>query len=265
MIERTDFGDVTRLRMWTVRSRLVGYDVSAYVVRGTLIDTGAWHNRHDLLNAVQDMAVRGAVVTHWHEDHAGNAATLAAEGVPLWMSDYTEAVLRERPQMRFYRHWTWGHPRRLEGTVARFDPAPLQVILLPGHSVDHHVVFDADTTTLFSADLWLGVKVRIVGPTENPYQIVESLRRAIALKPARMFDAHRGLVDKPVGALGAKQRWLEDTIAAIERRLDAGESEAEITRSVLGGDDVFARFSAYEYSRRNLVRTVTLNRSRPTA
>src|SRR6185295_2064004 len=128
MIERTTFGDVVRLRMDSWRGRLVGYDVSSYVVRETLIDAGPWHARHDLLNALQELKVRGCVVTHWHEDHAGNVPALAAEGVPMWMATSTEKTLRAPFQPKFYRRFTWGESPRLSGIVKPLDPSPLEVI-----------------------------------------------------------------------------------------------------------------------------------------
>jgi ribonuclease/clavin/mitogillin len=260
MIERTSFGDVTRLRFWTWGSLAVGYDVSCYLVRGALIDTAFRHVGRELRGAIRELQPAGVVVTHWHEDHAGNAPDLAQSGLPIWMHQYTEAKLRERQQVKLYRHFTWGRPRGLRGEFRSFDPSPLRVIHTPGHSTDHHVVFDDETRTLFSADLWLGVKVRITGATENPYEIVESLTRAIALEPRRMFDAHRGLVENPVEALGSKRAWLQETIGAIHRRLDAGDSEDVILRDVLGGEERTAYASQGEYSRRNLIRTVRHHR-----
>lgn len=256
MIELTPFGDVTRLRFWTWRSRAVGYDVSCYLVHGVLIDTAFRHVGGELRAALRELRPRAAILTHWHEDHAGNAPDLAASGLPMWMHQYTEAKLRERQQVKFYRHFTWGRPRALTTDVVPFDPSPLRVIHTPGHSTDHHVVFDEATRTIFSADLWLGVKVRIVGATENPYEIVESLDRAIALEPTRMFDAHRGLVERPVDALRARRDWLQETIDAIEHRLDSGDPEGIILREVLGGEERTAIASQGEYSRRNLVRAV---------
>jgi glyoxylase-like metal-dependent hydrolase (beta-lactamase superfamily II) len=256
VIETSLHGDVTRLRVWTRRSAAVGYDVSLYAVRGMVVDTGFRHVRHDVRAALATLRPRGVIVTHWHEDHAGNAPELAAAGMPLWMHGYTERKLRERQQVKLYRHFTWGRPPALTGALARFDPSPLEVIPTFGHSPDHHVVFDRETATLFAADLWLGVKVRVMGAEENPYQIVESLGRAIALEPKRMFDAHRGPVDEPVRALAAKRDWLQDTIGSIERRLDAGDGESAILRDVLGGEERTALFSQGEYARRNLIRTV---------
>jgi endoribonuclease LACTB2 len=256
MIEVTTYGDVTRLRFSTWRTLAVGYDVSCYLFRGVMVDTSFRHVGRELRAAMQELQPRGVILSHWHEDHAGNAPDLARGGVPVWMHQYTEAKLRERQQVKLYRHFTWGRPRALAGEYTAFDPAPLRVIHTPGHSTDHHVVFDDDTRTLFSADLWLGVKVRIVGATENPFEIVDSLTRAIALEPRRMFDAHRGFVENAVDALSAKRAWLEETIAEIQRRLDLAEPEGVILREVLGGEERTALASQGEYSRRNLIRTV---------
>lgn len=263
MIEIVPFGEVQRVRMWTRRSAAVGYDVSAYLTRGVLVDTGFRHVGDELDRALRELRPRGVIVTHWHEDHAGNAPRLAAS-LPMWMDGYTERKLRDRQQVKLYRHFTWGRPKRLESPLTPFDRGPLTMVATPGHSPDHHVVFDTETGTLFSGDLWLGVKVRVMGANENPYQIVASLTKAIALAPTRMFDAHRGVVDRPVGALEAKRAWLQDTVGEIGRRLDAGDAEGEILRAVLGGEERTAFVSQGEYSRRNLVRSVRLHRPQTT-
>jgi ribonuclease/clavin/mitogillin len=264
VIDVTRFDDVARIRMWTRRSAAVNYDVSAYLVRRILVDTGFRHVASELEQTLRALAPKGVIVTHWHEDHAGNAPTIA-EHLPMWMSEFTEAKLRERQRVKLYRHFTWGRPKALRTSLRAFDTAPLTVIATPGHSADHHIVFDPDTRTIFSGDLWLGVRVRIVGTSENPYQIIESLTRAIELEPLRMFDAHRGFVENPVEALRAKCHWLQETVGTIEQRLNMGESESEILASVLGGEERTAFFSQGEYSRRNLVRAVARARSRPAA
>jgi glyoxylase-like metal-dependent hydrolase (beta-lactamase superfamily II) len=263
MIECITHDDVTRIRMWTWRTRAAGYDVSAYLMHGILIDTGFRHVGPALMRLLRELRPRGAIVTHWHEDHAGNAPRFASSRMPLWIAPSTEAQLRARPAVKAYRHFVWGQPLRLADALVPLDPAPLRVIATPGHSTDHHVVFDPATRTLFSADLWLGVKVRLYAASENPHQIVRSLTDAIALEPERMFDAHRGAVDDPVTALTAKRDWLEDTIGAIERRLDAGDDERAIVHKALGGEDRTTQvITQGEYSRANLVRIVAMNRSR---
>jgi glyoxylase-like metal-dependent hydrolase (beta-lactamase superfamily II) len=260
MLEVIQHDDVRRVRMWTRRSMLVGYDVSAYLVRGVLVDTGFRNVRRALTAAVAELRPRGIVVTHWHEDHAGNVPALAPAGVPIWLSEYTERKLREHEQMKLYRHVVWGRTAALRGAVVPFDPAPLQMIATPGHSADHHVAFDPETRTLFSGDLWLGIRVRVMGPYENPYEIVSSLSHALALEPRRMFDAHRGLVVNPSMALRAKRSWLQDMIGHVERAIDAGTPERVIVRTLLDGEEKTAVFSQGEYSRRNFVRAVKKHR-----
>lgn len=256
MIEVTRMGDVTRIRMWTRRTLVAGYDVSAYLHRGVLIDTGFRHVQRELAMALDELRPSGVILTHWHEDHSGNAAWLAPR-YPVWMWEGTAERLRAFPRVKLYRHVVWGRPRALRHPVLPMADAPLPLVHTPGHSFDHHLVHDPATDTVFGGDLWLGVRVRVLGREENPYQIVESLDRAIALRPSRLFDAHRGPVGDPVAALRAKRDWLQETLAAIEARIRAGDPDRVILREVLGGEELSAIVTEGEYSRRNLVRAVT--------
>jgi ribonuclease/clavin/mitogillin len=253
-LERYD--DVVRVRMQSVGGRATGYDVSAYLVRGVLIDTGFHRARREMSEAVDTLHVRGAIVTHWHEDHAGNVELFAARGIPLLVRDETAAILRRRPPVRLYRRAVWGHPPPLRSAVEPLEPGSLEVIHTPGHSPDHQVVWDAASDTVFGGDLWLGVRSRVMHESEDPYVIIESLRRVLALRPVRLFDAHRGLVANATTAFQAKIDWLSDTIGEIERRVAAGWSDRAIVQRVLGGEELSAVVSGGEYARRNLVRAV---------
>ncbi len=249
-------GDVVQLWMTSPGSRAARMGVSAYVIRGIMIDTGFRRARSELLDAVRAHSVRGAVVTHWHEDHAGNVATLAAAGVPVAMRADTREILRSRPAIQLYRRVVWGRPEALGERVESFDAHGLGTVHTPGHSTDHQVVWDRETGTLFSGDLWLGVRARILHASEDPYRIVESLRIVHALDPARMFDAHRGLVERPTEAIDAKIAWLSETLEAVEHAVRMGASDREIVRRVLGGEDFVAFLSRGDYAIRNLVRAV---------
>jgi glyoxylase-like metal-dependent hydrolase (beta-lactamase superfamily II) len=251
-----EFGDVRRLRMSSVAGRLAGIDVSAYVVRGAMIDTGFHGIRRELAAAAAALRVQGAIVTHWHEDHAGNVATLARGGLPIQLRADTERVLRARPEIQLYRRAIWGHPPPLASLVRPFETQEFETLHTPGHSEDHQVVWDTATGTMFSGDLWLAVRARVLHSSEDPHLIVDSLRRAAARSPDRMFDAHRGPVNNPVGALNAKADWLEETLETIARRIDEGWSDREIVARVLGGEERAAIVSRGDYARANLVRAV---------
>lgn len=257
-LERHD--DVLRVRMSHARSRAIGYDVSAYLVRGVLVDTGFAAIAPEVERLLRERRPAGVVVTHHHEDHAGNVGLAARLGIPVLASPLTLEALRHPRRVGLYRRFTWGLPPALDADVVPFEPEGLELVPTPGHARDHHVLWDAETRTIFGGDLFLGVKVRIAHPGEDPRELVRSLRRVAALRPRRLFDAHRGLVPDPGPALLAKADWIEETIAAIERLADRGLGERAIRNQVLGREDLAGWVSRGDYSRANFVRSVLRTR-----
>jgi len=160
-----------------------------------------------------------------------------------------------------YRRYTWGSPSPV-GHFAPFAlPAPFECIPTPGHSDDHHVVWDTDTGTVFGGDLFIGVKVRVSHRNERPRQLVQSLRRVAALGPARYFDGHKGLLAGPVQALNAKADWLEQTMQSIDALIADGLDDAAIARRVLGNDWWTRTFTAGDYTMANFVSCVRATRT----
>lgn len=247
---------VTRLHMRSWQGRLAGYEVSAYVLDGVLVDAGAPRGWSDLAPVVRQFAVRGAIITHLHEDHAGNVAELAGMGVPLLVHPSAEAALRAPERIGLYRRIVWGTPRALTEPVRAFDPAPLRVLHLPGHTEEHLVVWDEERRILAGGDLFLGVKVRVAHGGESPQRLVESLRTAATLSPRLLLDAHRGAVHDPVPLLRAKIDWMEATMGEILALHARGIDEREITRRVLGREELVGIASRGEYSKREFVRAI---------
>ncbi len=253
--------DVDRLVLTHWRSRLVGYQVSAYFTRGTLVDCGFPAAAAALARWLDAARPVGVLVTHHHEDHAGNLALVAARGLPLALGAGTLDRARAPERIGFYRRFTWGAPAPMTAAAPdAYVPEGLELVATPGHAPDHHVVWDAERETLFSGDLFVGVKVRVARRDEDPREHARQLRRVAALRPRRMFDAHRGLVADPAAALLAKADWMDETIARVDRRAAEGAPVRVIAREVLGREDVAWWFSAGDYGRRNLVEAVLASR-----
>jgi ribonuclease/clavin/mitogillin len=261
MIRLETHGDVTRIHMASAVSQALGYSVSAYVIRGALIDVGFPAAAADLAKALDELRPEGVVLTHHHEDHAGNVELVARGGLPIAAAQSTLDALRAHHPIGTYRRVVWGRRTRFVSPITPYSTDALALVATPGHSHDHHIVWDRETGTLFAGDLFLGVKVRLAHHDENPRQLVESLRVAVRLSPERMFDGHRGLVTDPVSSLRAKADWLEETIARIDRRLDEGWSERAITREVLGREEAEYYVSLGDLSRLNLIRRTRETRS----
>lgn len=256
MIRTERHGDVTRFEMSSVAGRLIGYSASAYLVRGMLIDCGFSSARDHVAALIAREKPQSLFVTHYHEDHAGNVELFAARGIPISAAAETLSRLREPAPIRLYRRVTWGTAPPLRSATRSVVGADLELVAAPGHSTDHHVVWDASTGTLFGGDVYLGVKVRIAHPAEDPRVLAHTLRAIAALGPDRLFDAHRGFVDKPVPLLLAKADWTEETIAAIESRIRAGVSDSMIVRELFGGESWPGDLSGGDYSRTNFVKAV---------
>lgn len=255
---------VTQLELSSRRSRLAGYAVSAYLVRGVLVDTGFARVARRVGRFLDDAAVRAAAVTHWHEDHAGNVALLAARGVPLAMGAETRARLERAVPLELYRRAIWGSPVPLpaaSGADAARAGAPLAeaglaLVATPGHTTDHHALWDAERATLFAGDLFLGVQVRVAHAAERPRATLASVRAMAALSPARLYCAHRGAVPTPTAALWAKAEWMAATIGRVEAGIAAGRSDRAICAEVLGGESATGFVTRGEYARVNFVRAV---------
>jgi glyoxylase-like metal-dependent hydrolase (beta-lactamase superfamily II) len=256
MLQVEQHGDVTRFAMTSAGSRMMGYSASAYLVRGVLVDCGFHMARKELDAIIDREGPRGVLITHHHEDHAGNVERIARRGIPISASAETLAKMRSPAPIRAYRRFTWGPAPPLRSSVAPFDNDRLRLVAAPGHCSDHHVVWDETDGTLFGGDLYLGVKVRIAHPGEDPRVLVKTLRGVATLGPARLFDGHRGYVPDPVPLLRAKADWTEETIAMIERRIAAGASDTVIVRELFGGESMPGYISRGDYSRTNFVRAV---------
>ncbi len=256
MLEIIPHGDVTELRFSTWSSRAMRYAVSAFATRGVLIDSGFPDIASDLDAWMAQARPLGGIITHAHEDHGGNVPQLAARGFPLQIAPDTLSYLRAPERIGWYRRLCWGSPRALRNEIRPFAHEALALIPARGHSADHHVVWDAERGTVFGGDLFVGIKVRIAHHNEDLGAQVHALREIAALQPERFFDAHRGPIEAPAAALRAKADWLEETIAAVTKRIHDGWADAAIRTEVLGPEDLTGVLSFGDYSRLNFVRSV---------
>lgn len=253
-LERHD--DVTRVRLSHWRSRAAGYEVSVYLHRGVLIDSGFPAAAPAVTELARARGVRAVVITHHHEDHSGGAAALAAAGVALAMAPAVEQRVAAGEHVPPYRRVVWGTPSPLGSFVHAAQLDGLELVPTPGHSSDHHIVWDAERRTIFGGDLFLGVKVRVAHPEEDPRLLVETLRRVAALEPARLFDAHRGAIANPAAALRLKADWLEELIHGVDDRVARGWSDSAIRRELLGREPFSSYVSRGEYGKQNLVAAI---------
>ena len=264
-----DVGDrITRLTISSRWTRWLGFDVSAYIVGGLLVDTGFAHARRPVLDALEGSRFRAICCTHNHEDHTGNCAALRAiHRCPVYIRHhrlrYGEGVRRLRP----YRAWWWGSPGRFDAEempeVITGGRRTLRAVPAPGHSMNHVALWEEATGTVFTGDLFISPGASAVMTQENPYDLVDSLRRVASVEPRLMLTGHGALVEDPGPRLLAKADRVEAAAARAVELHGAGVPERVIARELFSNGRAKDRWlelmTQGEFSRVNFVRAAVLH------
>ena len=119
-----------------------------------LIDSGAYNTRKSVKKFVTDNDVKQIALTHYHEDHAGNAGFLKEHlNVPVYGHQLTIENLKTNVRLKPYEYYLFGRlekaeitplPRIIETNKYKFTP-----IHTPGHSQDHVIYHEKDEGWVF--------------------------------------------------------------------------------------------------------------------
>jgi ribonuclease/clavin/mitogillin len=257
MLRATPHGDVLEIRLGRSVLGWAPFTVRAFLAGGILIDAGPPATGRALARFLRGRLPAVVVNTHSHEDHAGGDRRLAALGVPALAHREALPALARPPGASALRRLVCGRPRPVEAAPlpARVEAGgtTLEAIETPGHAPDHIAFFDRERRALFTGDLFLGERVRVFRRDEDVHKTLESLRRAAALEPIRLFCSHLGLVEDGAGALRRKIAFLEDLVAKIGELHGKGTLPREIRKRLLGREPPLAYLSCGEFSKLNLV------------
>ena len=205
---------VTRIKLKSRLTHLMGFHVCCYLVEDLLVDSGFAKAAPLLMDFLSGKAVRAVACTHHHEDHTGSAGLVAdSHGCPVYLWNPEKRFSEGLSNMKPYRLLWWGRP-------ARYSPEPMPEVLesgsaavralpTPGHSATHCVLFEPRRKVLFSGDIFITGGATAVLCYENPYQLAESLRKAAKLEPRIALNGHGLLLRNPVEAFLEKAEAIE--------------------------------------------------------
>jgi YbgC/YbaW family acyl-CoA thioester hydrolase len=225
----------------------------------TLVDTGPPNQWASVRAFVEAGTISQVVVTHHHEDHAGNLARFRALGIErLLAPSISLQLLRNGFPLQMYRRIVWGRPRRVdaeafEDTIALPEGGELEAICLPGHSPDMTCLLDRKRGVLFGADVYVGRHLKYLRRDENLNGIIAGLERLLPLDFGTLLCSHRGIVPSARQRLREKLDYLIDLrerATSLDRR---SQSVSEITQRLLGPEDLITRLSRGHFSKRNLI------------
>lgn len=190
----------------------------------TLLDAATGEAAHlaALAGALASARLVQVLVTHAHPDHAGGSDAVAA----CW----PEAVFRKMPWPERDRLQAVEYVPIADGDLIAAGDGHLRALHTPGHAPDHLCFFDEPSGTLFSADLVVPGSSVVIPASHGGSlaQYLASLRRVLALAPARMLPAHGPPIDDPAAVLHRylehRQRREDEVVAALgagDRRPEA--------------------------------------------
>ena len=136
-----------------------------YIHYTHMIDTGLSHMRREILEIASSHELQKILLTHHHEDHSGNAASISKKlDIPVFGHEQAAHKMKTPYKILPYQHYMWGKttpllmktvPAVVEGKHVRLIP-----VETPGHSRDHLAYHDAENGILFSGDLYLADEIK---------------------------------------------------------------------------------------------------------
>src|SRR5690606_23294057 len=230
----------------------------SYLVDGVLIDTGA-QSLHELFEGFIDQADFDQVLlTHYHEDHTGCAAYIEkTKNVPIYLNEKTIASCVQPADYPMYRKLFWGKrkpfhatvmPETVQSRTARWD-----VIDTPGHAFDHKAFLNRETGQLFTGDLYVSERTKVVLAEEHVPDIIQSLERVLTYDFQEVFCSHAGFVEDGRRALERKKDNLLSLQQQVIELQKAGDSAEAIRDKLFPQKYPIIKFSSGEWDSLHIV------------
>jgi glyoxylase-like metal-dependent hydrolase (beta-lactamase superfamily II) len=236
LVERFEEGPVTGYRFGYSPLRLVApFTVCCYLVDGLLVDTAQRHMQREVLGQVSQQEVRQVFLTHYHEDHAGNARALRDQlKVPVYAGAETaRRVATSYPILPYEQFW-FGRIDACPGVEVIRGPIHTEhytfyPLPTPGHSDDHHVLHEPTEGWLMAGDLYVG-KLKFFRRGEDIGLHIRSLRKVLELDFDTVFCAHNPVLRNGKQALHAKLEYLQNLYGQVAVLYAQGLGPREIRR-----------------------------------
>jgi len=234
--------------------------VILYRIGSTLIDTGPPNRWPQVRNFLRERPPRQVLLTHHHEDHSGNAARIQTEyGAEILAHPAALPELAHGWRLRPYQRLFWGRPPHLTAQaapdrIALENGLQLSMLPAPGHAADLVCYLEAERGWLFTGDLYIGSRPRYLRRDENLPLQIESLRAILRHDFEVLFCGHRGPVPDGHRMLSNKLAYLVEFSEQVRELHGKGLTVREITRRLLGREDLTRLATLGHFTKGNLVR-----------
>lgn len=222
--------------------------VNAFFVDGLLIDTGHSNAQKKALQTFEKLAIEQIVLTHHHEDHAGNLNALKKVcNVSVYAHEICTQLMESPPPVCFIERKTWGPNTAVQGIIPidktiKTEQYEFYMIPTPGHSEDHICLYEPYQGWLFSGDLYVHHYIRYFMATESVVKQINSLKKVLKLNVQRYFCSHSSREDYFQERFSKKLQFLEDFYGNVTALHQAGLSPRQIMKQLKMKEQWMIRF-----------------------
>ncbi|KGX91436.1 MBL fold metallo-hydrolase [Pontibacillus marinus] len=260
MVDIIQHQDVTAIK-GTVTYSSVTLQVYNFITDGMLIDTSTIQLLDELIPVYKKYPVDFVVITHAHEDHTGTANWLQNNlDVPIFIHQMSIEESKREADYPQYRELVWGirKPFKAKPLPDSFQSRndSWETIHTPGHAQDHLALYNKEKKILFSGDLFVTPKPKVIMASESIPKMIQSLKRVLTYDFQEVFCCHAGYL--PNGRILLKQKldYLHDLKEKIVNRYNKGMSLEEIDQELFPITPPIAPFSRYDWDSKHIVKSI---------
>ena len=237
-----------------------GLNVYCFETDGVLIDTSSQSLFGYMRPFFDSVDVDKVVLTHNHEDHTGGAHYLADKGLPVFLHKDSVGDVTKKANYPLYRKLFWGSRKSFVaepiGETFESRSATWDVISTPGHTDDHLSFLNRETGMLFTGDLYVSPKVKVILRNESIPQIVRSIDRVLTYEFEMVVCNHAGIVKDGRAALSAKRDNLCAIIDEVLTLQNKGMGIKDIHKTLFPTTYPIKRFSRGEWDSIHVVTSI---------
>ncbi|QDY46485.1 MBL fold metallo-hydrolase [Planococcus glaciei] len=235
--------------------------VYVYLVDGMLVDTGPEKLQGELIRFYEEYPVELVALTHSHEDHTGTAAWIQEHlNIQIYLQSQSIRLCEQTGDYPEYRQQTWGGRKAFQALplpeTIRSRSQEWTVISTPGHADDHVSFLNEKTGQLFSGDLFVAPKTKVIMDSESIPLIMDSLRKLLQYDFDSLFCSHSGYFENGREMIEKKLHNLENLTLKVRSLSEDGLSVDEIKQKIFPLNYPIIGFSDNQWDSRHIVRSI---------
>ena len=264
MIKRSiDFGSINGITYANgkVTFNKVSMNVYCFIVDGMLIDTGPRSLVKHLTPFLLEEDFEQVVITHHHEDHTGCASIIEEKrSLPIYIHQMSVEKCKKSAHYPMYRKLFWGkrkpfHAFGLDSTISSRNSI-WEVIETPGHAEDHIVLLNRQTGQLFTGDLFVQPKTKLILRNESIPMIIRSIEKVLTYDFDEMYCCHAGFVKNGREMFQRKRDYLLDLQDQVLRLYLEGCTAQQIHEALFKRKYPITKISFGEWDSMHMVTSI---------